>query len=72
MYNNPTPFSNWKKSSKSGDGPTCVELATTAEAEGIRDSKSPDGTFLTFPLGTHARLIQAALANAFITVQGQG
>lgn len=67
MFNNPAMFTNWKKSSYSGDGPTCVEFATAAGAEGIRDSTDP-GTFLTFRPGAHKRFIHAVRTNSFVTV----
>ena len=43
----------WRKSTRSGNGGDCVEVATnlvgTAGIVGVRDSKDPDGPALTFP-----------------------
>ena len=39
----------WRKSSYSGsNGGNCIEVATTARAVAIRDSKDPRGTVLAF------------------------
>ncbi|WP_328339490.1 DUF397 domain-containing protein [Streptomyces violaceus] len=38
---------HWRKSTYSGDGSNCVEIATTPTTVHIRDSKNPDGTHLT-------------------------
>jgi hypothetical protein len=38
----------WRKSSYSGSGNNCVEVAATSTAVAIRDSKDPDGPALTF------------------------
>jgi hypothetical protein len=41
---------NWRKSSYSGSANTsCVEVALTAEAVGVRDSKNTSGPQLAFP-----------------------
>jgi len=40
----------WRKSSRSGNEGSCVELAHTATAGAIRDSKNPDGGRLAVPL----------------------
>ncbi|RKT56574.1 DUF397 domain-containing protein [Saccharothrix australiensis] len=37
----------WRKSSRSGTASNCVELARTAQAAAIRDSKNPTGPTLT-------------------------
>lgn len=40
--------SNWRKSSYSSDqGGNCVEIAETAAAVAVRDSKTPAGPILT-------------------------
>jgi len=39
----------WRKSSTSGDGGNCVEVADNLPGiVGVRDSKDPDGPALTF------------------------
>lgn len=39
----------WKKSSYSGVEGDCVEVATTPERVGVRDSKDREGDVLVFP-----------------------
>ncbi|UGT40582.1 DUF397 domain-containing protein [Nocardia yamanashiensis] len=39
----------WFKSSRSGAGKECVEVAFLADAVGVRDSKNPGGPALVFP-----------------------
>jgi hypothetical protein len=38
----------WRKSSYSGSGNNCVEVASVAGACAVRDSKNPDGGHLVF------------------------
>ena len=38
----------WRKSSHSGSGNNCVEVASMAAAVAVRDSKDPDGGHLVF------------------------
>ncbi len=38
----------WRKSSYSGSGNNCVEVASMAAAVAVRDSKNPDGGHLVF------------------------
>jgi hypothetical protein len=38
----------WRKSSYSGSGNNCVEVAEVADARAVRDSKNPDGGHLIF------------------------
>ena len=40
---------HWRKSSYSGDGSNCVEIATTPTVIHVRDSKKPGGPSLAFP-----------------------
>jgi hypothetical protein len=42
----------WRKSSRSGGGPNCVEVASMAPAMAVRDSKNPDGPTLAFPVSS--------------------
>lgn len=41
----------WRKSSHSGGGNDCVEIATTSDGAAIRDSKNPEGPRLRFDAG---------------------
>jgi hypothetical protein len=52
----------WRKSSASVNGGNCVELATTAGAILVRDSKHPENGHLTFPASEVAALVAAARA----------
>ncbi|MBB5829418.1 DUF397 domain-containing protein [Micromonospora carbonacea] len=38
----------WRKSTRSGSNANCVEVAETARAVGVRDSKDPAGPVLAF------------------------
>ncbi|WP_217164580.1 DUF397 domain-containing protein [Streptomyces sp. AC512_CC834] len=40
---------DWQKSTYSGDGSNCVDIATTAAAILVRDSKTLTGSRLAFP-----------------------
>ncbi len=42
-------FTNWRKSRRSSGGDNCVEVAFAADGSvGVRDSKNPTGSVLTF------------------------
>ncbi|PRY40515.1 DUF397 domain-containing protein [Umezawaea tangerina] len=45
----------WRKSSYSGSGAQCVEVADSATTTAVRDSKNPDGPVVTFPRTTWVR-----------------
>ncbi|MBX7267541.1 DUF397 domain-containing protein [Micromonospora sp. Llam7] len=46
---NPSKFTNWRKSRRSGGGDNCVEVAVAADGPvGVRDSKNPTGPILEF------------------------
>ncbi|WP_030171236.1 DUF397 domain-containing protein [Spirillospora albida] len=48
-------FETWRTSSYSGSsGGECVEVAASAPAVAVRDSKNPDGPMLTFDAETWA------------------
>lgn len=53
----------WRKSSRSGSGPDCVEVAfggTNEElAVALRDSKNPAGPVLTVPVPHWTRFLSA-------------
>jgi hypothetical protein len=38
----------WRKSTRSNNGGTCVEVAATRDVVGVRDSKDPAGPVLVF------------------------
>ncbi|HEX6361246.1 MAG TPA: DUF397 domain-containing protein [Actinophytocola sp.] len=42
-------MTSWRKSSFSGSGDLCVEVACVPAGIAVRDSKDPDGPMLTFP-----------------------
>ena len=42
------PDVQWRKSSHSGSGNACVEVARTPAHVAVRDSKNPDGPALAF------------------------
>ncbi|GAB3795479.1 DUF397 domain-containing protein [Micromonospora zhanjiangensis] len=41
-------FTNWRRSTRSGNEGNCVEVAESIPAVGVRDSKDPGGPVLTF------------------------
>ncbi|MGC9494693.1 DUF397 domain-containing protein [Streptomyces sp. WG7] len=45
---------NWRKSTYSGDGSNCVEIATTPTTVLVRDSKNPGGPRLALLPATWA------------------
>jgi hypothetical protein len=42
----------WRKSSRSGTGPNCVEVAPVGPLTAVRDSKNPTGPTLTYPVSS--------------------
>ncbi|MBA9002520.1 DUF397 domain-containing protein [Thermomonospora cellulosilytica] len=54
------PRPQWRKSSYSGGGPDCVELADLGRVVGIRDSKDPEGPVLSVTRDGLAALLEAA------------
>lgn len=52
----PTPSLRWKKSSKSNQSGSCVELAQPPAGFAVRDSKNPNGPRLVFSSGVAAFL----------------
>ncbi|MFF7054863.1 DUF397 domain-containing protein [Streptomyces griseorubiginosus] len=53
---------NWRKSSYSGDGSNCVEIAAISTVIKIRDSKTLEGEQLTFSATAWLRFISHGLA----------
>ncbi|MFE7276078.1 DUF397 domain-containing protein [Streptomyces sp. NPDC057623] len=52
---------HWQKSTYSGDGSNCVEIATTPTTIHIRDSKNPTGPHLTLRPTTWAGFLPHAM-----------
>jgi hypothetical protein len=50
----------WRKSSFSGSGNDCVEIASVETGAAVRDSKNPDGPVLRFTGGKWAAFIESA------------
>ncbi|GAA3425332.1 DUF397 domain-containing protein [Streptosporangium nondiastaticum] len=47
----------WRKSSLSGSGPSCVEVAFVSDAVAVRDTKDRDGGTILFRHDTWATFI---------------
>jgi hypothetical protein len=47
----------WRKSSRSSESNTCVEVAIAGPAAALRDSKHTDGPVLTFPAAALTSLL---------------
>lgn len=58
-------FANWRKSSRSGGGDNCVEVATNTSTVGVRDSKDPTGPVLAFSPNRWNDFINKAKASQF-------
>jgi hypothetical protein len=52
----------WRKSSHSGAGNDCVEIAQVALGAAVRDSKNPTGGVLRFATGEWRAFLEAAKA----------
>lgn len=50
----------WRKSSFSGGGNDCVEVADTDDGVAVRDSKNPDGGIVRYPRDEWEALLEAA------------
>ncbi|MEV7928520.1 DUF397 domain-containing protein [Kitasatospora sp. NPDC088779] len=55
----------WTKSSHSGGGGNCVEVATRGYQRYVRDSKNPDGPVLTFTQQAFIRFIAVVVAGEY-------
>lgn len=60
-----TDRTKWRKSSFSGQGGECVELAEAGDAVLVRDSKDPDGPRLRFTRAEMLAFLQGAKAGEF-------
>lgn len=49
----------WRKSSRSTATSDCVEVAFSAQAIGVRDSKDPEGAILAFPVSRWAEFVRS-------------
>jgi hypothetical protein len=49
----------WRKSSRSSETNTCVEVALAGATVGVRDSKNPTGPIITLPADSMASLLRA-------------
>ncbi|MEV7928372.1 MULTISPECIES: DUF397 domain-containing protein [unclassified Kitasatospora] len=58
----------WRKSSYSGSGGTCVEVANGfTDVQPVRDSKDPDGPVLLFPSAAWQAFVTAVRTGEFGT-----
>lgn len=56
----------WRKSSYSGGGLDCVELADLGDGRiGVRDSKDPDGPVIAFDPGSISAFLNGVKAGEF-------
>jgi len=55
----------WRKSSYSGGGDDCVEVADVSGGTAVRDSKDPAGPVLTFPPAAWAVFTRGVRAGVF-------
>jgi hypothetical protein len=51
---------HWRKSSHSGGGNDCVEVAFAGSGTAVRDSKDPDGGAFTLPSASWLGLLDVA------------
>ncbi|MDH6122083.1 DUF397 domain-containing protein [Kitasatospora sp. GAS204B] len=60
-------MSTWRKSSHSnGDGGECIEVNDATPGQ-VRDSKDPEGPFLTFPPASWQAFVRATSTGEFTT-----
>jgi Domain of unknown function (DUF397) len=55
----------WRKSSYSGQGNTCVEVATLSGVTAVRDSKDPSGPVLRFASAQWRQFLDGVKAGDF-------
>lgn len=55
----------WRKSSLSGDGPSCVEVAFVDDVVAVRDTKDREGGTLVFPRSEWATFIDGIKGGGF-------
>jgi Domain of unknown function (DUF397) len=49
----------WRKSTRSADGPSCLEIALVDHVVGVRHSRDPDGPVLVFDAEQWRRFVAA-------------
>ncbi|MFB7383884.1 DUF397 domain-containing protein [Kitasatospora purpeofusca] len=60
---------SWQKSSYSGNGGNCVEIAPDfVDLLSVRDSKDPSGPVLAFPSEAWRSFVAGVQAGEFVTV----
>jgi hypothetical protein len=59
MQASPRAVTVWRRSSHSGDGNNCVEVARTSEGIGVRDSKNLDAGVIAVPAAQWRLLVEA-------------
>lgn len=60
-----SPRAVWRKSSHSGDGNNCVEVAALPAGVGVRDSRDPHGSPITVPSTVWRGLVAQVKAGEF-------
>jgi hypothetical protein len=67
MTNGPEPTLRWRKSSHSGSGNNCVEVAAGNRHIAVRDSKDPHGRKLVISLPEWRAFVAGVKAGEFGT-----
>jgi hypothetical protein len=63
-YTHP-PFLSWRKSTRSGTGGDCVEVAQADAVVAVRDSKDPGGPVLVFRAESWTAFVAATKQGEF-------
>lgn len=62
LYQDDSATREWRKSSYSGGGNDCVEVAFIGDTPAVRDSKNPDGGMVLFEAAQWQQLLAAVRA----------